>query len=74
MMQLNAQLQQQAGAAVANINQCRGCTSDDALLAAFFAPPSYGRFHVPALTDLKLQQLRDRCTPRCAAGCFAWCV
>ncbi len=60
LKQMNSQVKQQASIAVANIKQCRASTSDDALLAAFFAPPSYGKFDVPPLPATRLLMLRDK--------------
>jgi hypothetical protein len=58
--QINSRLKQQSLVAISNIKQCRGCSSDDALLAAFFAPPSYGVFDVPPPPAARLQLLRDK--------------
>lgn len=60
MKQMNSQVKQQASVAVANIKQCRASTSEDALLTAFFAPPSYGKFDVPPLPATRLLMLRDK--------------
>jgi hypothetical protein len=64
MVQRNQQLQLQISAAMANIKQCGACASDDSLLAAFFAPPSYGKFDVQPLSAARLQLLYEGCV-RC---------
>jgi hypothetical protein len=60
MKEMNSQVKLQASLAVANIKQCRASTSDDALLTAFFAPPSYGKFDVQPLPATRLLMLRDK--------------
>jgi hypothetical protein len=59
MKVLNSRLKQQAFVAIGNIKNCRVCASDDALLAAFFAPPSHGVFDVQPPSASALQMLRD---------------
>jgi hypothetical protein len=56
---LTYRLKQQAFVAIGSIKHCRTCASDDALLAAFFAPPSYGVFDVQPPPATALHALRD---------------
>jgi hypothetical protein len=60
MQRLNSQRHEQALAAVTNINRCSGCSADDELLSAFFAPPSYGKFNVQPIVAAELQLLNER--------------